>query len=156
MPLAALEDAVRLWALCLVMLAAAVSGEPVRADGLPAMTVWKTPWCGCCGSWVEHMREQGFSVAVREVEDLDPIKRMAAVPEKLQSCHTARVGGYVIEGHVPAADVKRLLSSRPDVRGLAVPGMPSGSPGMENGMHDPYDVLLIGRDDSVERFSSYD
>ena len=146
----------RFWALCFVLLATAVWSNPIRADGLPAMTVWKTPWCGCCGNWVDHMRDQGFSVAVRQVEDLDPIKRMAAVPEKLQSCHTAHVGGYVIEGHVPAADVKRLLSSRPDALGLAVPGMPSGSPGMENGMRDPYDVLLIGRDDHIERFGSYD
>jgi hypothetical protein len=80
---------------------------------------------------------------------------MAAVPDDLQSCHTARVGGYTLEGHVPAADVVRLLEQRPDALGLAVPGMPSGSPGMENGAHDPYDVLMLKRDGETEVFSSY-
>ncbi len=141
--------------LCLALIVAAVSPDPGRAADLPAMTVWKTPWCGCCGSWVSHMRANSFSVAVREVEDLDAIKRIAGVPEPLRSCHTAHAGGYVFEGHVPAADVKRLLSRRPDAHGLAVPGMPSGSPGMESDVHDPYDVLLIGNDGRVERFSSY-
>lgn len=119
------------------------------------MTVWKTPWCGCCGKWVAHMRSAGFKVQVKEVEGLAKIKRLAGIPERLRSCHTASVGGYKIEGHVPAGDVKRLLETRPKVDGLAVPGMPSGSPGMENGEHDPYDVVAFTRDGKTEVFSSY-
>ena len=146
----------RHWTLILALILAASLPGRVQAETLPPMTVWKTPWCGCCADWITHMEANGFSVSVREVEDLDAIKQMAGIPEPLRSCHTAQVGGQVIEGHVPADDVKRLLSSRPDAYGLAVPGMPSGSPGMENGMQDPYDVLLIGRDGRVERFNSYE
>ena len=128
---------------------------PTLAEELPAMTVWKSPWCGCCGKWVDHMTAAGFEVQVEEVEDLGAVKRMAAVPDHLQSCHTARVGGYTVEGHVPASDIVRLLTERPDALGLVVPGMPSGSPGMENGEHDPYDVLMLRRDGETEVFSSY-
>jgi hypothetical protein len=128
---------------------------PALAEELPAMTVWKSPWCGCCGNWIEHMRAAGFEVQVEEVEDLGMVKRMAAVPDDLQSCHTARVGGYTVEGHVPVRDVVRLLEERPDVLGLVVPGMPSGSPGMENGERDPYDVLMLKRDGETEVFSSH-
>jgi len=111
------------------------------------MTVYKSPWCGCCGAWVEHLRANGFSVAVEEREDLSPVKRGFGVPEALHSCHTAVIEGYVIEGHVPAADILRLLTERPQARGLAVPGMPVGSPGMEQGgQRDPYEVILFGGD----------
>ena len=126
-----------------------------RAEEPPQMTVWKSPWCECCGSWVEHMRAAGFKIQVREVEDLDLVKQMAAVPDNLQSCHTARVGGYTVEGHVPAEDVMRLLEERPDAIGLVVPGMPSGSPGMENGEHDPYHVLMLMHDGKTGVFSSH-
>ncbi len=125
------------------------------ADDLPKMTVWKSPWCGCCGHWVDHMRDAGFEVEVNDLEDLGAVKEMASVPADLQSCHTARVGGYTVEGHVPASDVIRLLEERPDAIGLAVPGMPSGSPGMENGQHDPYDVLLLRHEGAADVFSSY-
>ena len=128
---------------------------PAFAEELPAMTVWKSPWCGCCGKWVDHMRVAGFEVQVEEVEDLGAVKRMASVPDHLQSCHTALVGGYTVEGHVPPSDIVRLLTERPDALGLVVPGMPSGSPGMENGEHDPYDVLMLRRDGETEVFSSY-
>jgi len=125
------------------------------AGELPAMTVWKSPWCGCCGSWVKHMKTAGFNVKVVEVEDLAAVKSEAAIPERLQSCHTARVGGFVIEGHVPADDIKRLLSKRPKALGLVVPGMPAGSPGMETGVRDPYDVLLLNPDGATEVFKAY-
>jgi hypothetical protein len=141
-----------------IVLAVLVSlGLPahVIADDLPKMTVWKSPWCGCCGDWVEHMRAAGFEVEVEEVEDLGMVKRMASVPDDLQSCHTARVGGYTVEGHVPASDVVRLLEKRPDALGLVVPGMPSGSPGMETGERDPYDVLMLRNDGETEVFSSH-
>jgi hypothetical protein len=138
-------------ALAVVMVPAGLAG----AESPAPMTVWKSPWCGCCGGWIEHVRASGFAVEVKESEDLDSVKNQAAIPEELRSCHTAMVGGYVIEGHVPAADVERLLAGRPDARGLAVPGMPSGSPGMENGTIEPYDVLLLNRDGTSEVFSSY-
>ena len=111
------------------------------------MTVWKTPWCGCCEAWVAHMRANGFAVTVEEAPDLEPVKRMAGVAPDLQSCHTAVVEGYTVEGHVPAADVKRLLAERPKAKGLAAPGMPVGSPGMEQGgTTERYDVVLFGPD----------
>ena len=128
---------------------------PAYAQDKRAMTVWKSPWCGCCGNWVKHVEDAGFKVEVKEVEDLDPVKKLAGVPEALQSCHTARVDGYTIEGHVPAADIERLLRERPKVDGLAVPGMPSGSPGMENGVRDSYDVVTFTRQGAAEIFSSY-
>lgn len=121
----------------------------------PIMTVWKNPSCGCCGKWVEHMRTAGFTLKVKEDENLTAVKRMAGIPDHLQSCHTARIGKYVIEGHVPASDVKRFLKMKPEGLGLVVPGMPSGSPGMENGEHDPYDVLLLKKDGTTEVFSSH-
>lgn len=132
-----------------------VSGPQALAGDLPAMTVWKSPFCGCCGAWVDHMRAAGFKVAVKEVDSLSEIKRSAGVPEKLQSCHTARIGGYTVEGHVPAADVKRLLKARPKVHGLAVPGMPIGSPGMETGPPEPYDVVTFTRDGKTEVFARH-
>lgn len=128
---------------------------PAIADELPAVTVWKSQWCGCCGNWVAHMQDAGFNVTVKNTEELDTVKKLAGIPDKLQSCHTASVGGYKIEGHVPAADIKRLLAARPPVIGLAVPGMPSGSPGMENGERDPYDVLAFTRDGTTKVFSSH-
>ena len=111
------------------------------------IAVYKTPWCGCCDAWVDHLRENGFSVSVMEIDDLTPIKRQQSVPAALQSCHTAIVDGYAIEGHIPASDIERLLAQRPDADGLAVPGMPIGSPGMEQGdRRDPYAVILFSKD----------
>lgn len=142
-------------AIALAFLGVMGSALHALAGEMPAMTVWKSPWCGCCVKWVEHMRAAGFEVKVEEVEDLGIVKRMAAVPDEVQSCHTARVGDYTVEGHVPAADVVRLLTERPDAIGLAVPGMPAGSPGMETGGRDPYDVLLLKRDGQTEVFNAY-
>jgi len=119
---------------------------PAIAAG-PQVSVFKNPSCGCCTEWVEHMKANGFSVSVTEVSDTSGPRKLAGVPERFGSCHTARVGGYALEGHVPAADVHRLLKERPDAVGLAVPGMPIGSPGMEvpGGHKDRYEVLLIDR-----------
>lgn len=111
------------------------------------MVVHKTPWCGCCAAWVDHVEAAGFEVRVEEHEDLAPIKAEAGVPRELQSCHTATIGGYVIEGHVPAADITRLLEEGPDAIGLAVPGMPAGSPGMEvPGYSQAYEVVMFSED----------
>ncbi|MBJ7412596.1 MAG: DUF411 domain-containing protein [Phenylobacterium sp.] len=109
------------------------------------LTVYKTPWCGCCKGWVTHMTRSGFRVKVVELEDLAPIREQYGVPFRLSSCHTGVVGGYVVEGHVPPADVARLLRERPRGLGLTVPGMPIGSPGMEQpgGATEPYETLLL-------------
>jgi hypothetical protein len=106
--------------------------------------VAKSPFCGCCNQWVEHLRRAGFQIRIVEAEDVTPIARQLGVPDDLRSCHTAVVNGYVIEGHVPAADIRRLLAQRPRGTGLAVPGMPIGSPGMEQGnRRQPYQVILF-------------
>lgn len=116
---------------------------PAMATGTP-VTVHKTPWCGCCAGWAQHLKYNGFDVTIEEAEDLDPIKRLMGVPPHLQSCHTAVVEGYVIEGHVPAQAIERLLAERPALTGLAVPGMPMGSPGMEGATSEAYDVIAFG------------
>lgn len=120
--------------------------------------VWKDPNCGCCHLWVEHLQASGFKVEVRDVGNTAARKRLG-MPEQLGSCHTATVGGYVIEGHVPAADIHRLLKERPMALGLSVPGMPIGSPGMDGpeykGRKDAYDVLLVQKDGSSKSFQRY-
>ena len=116
-----------------------------------AMTVYKSRTCGCCTKWVDHMRKHGFKVTTHDTEDMAAIKASLGVPDALGSCHTAVIGKYVIEGHVPAADIDRLLKQKPKIAGLAVPGMPSGSPGMENGRKDAFNVIAFtpGRKSSV-------
>lgn len=112
--------------------------------GDPLVTVYKSPTCNCCGLWVEHLEASGFKVDVVPKANVMPIKEKLGVPAGMGSCHTAEVDGYVIEGHVPAQDIHRLLKERPTARGLAVPGMPIGSPGMEMGnRRDPYHVYLF-------------
>ncbi|HEY5559796.1 MAG TPA: DUF411 domain-containing protein [Steroidobacteraceae bacterium] len=140
---------------------AACGAEPVdarqSADGsLPLVVVYKSPTCGCCVSWVGHMRSAGFAVEVRDTPDLGPIKAKTGVPAGQASCHTALVGQYFVEGHVPADDVRRLLSEQPEARGLTVPRMPQGSPGMEQGgISEPYDVLLVAKDGSTSVFAHH-
>jgi len=110
------------------------------------VVVYKTPTCGCCKAWVDHLRANGFDVVERDSADLAPVKAAHGVPGALESCHTAVVDGYVIEGHVPADLVAKLLAERPEVAGLAVPGMPAGSPGMEGPYKEAYDVLAFQKD----------
>src|SRR5919201_214357 len=137
---------------CVAVLAFLVSAPtPVASRTRPVrgarITVFKDPNCGCCKNWIQYLRQHGFDVVSRDTSDLSGVKLTAHVPTKLQSCHTAFVNGYVVEGHVPAADIERLLRERPKVAGLAVPGMPAGSPGMEIGsrvVH--YDVIAFRRD----------
>ena len=122
----------------------------------PAVTVFKDPHCGCCKEWIEHLRKHAFSVTAKDTSDVASIKRSGRVPSQLGSCHTAFVGGYVIEGHVPAEDIKRLLKEKPKVAGLAVAGMPIGSPGMEVGNRkDKYDVIAFTRDGSTSVFAKH-
>ena len=129
------------------------------AEG-PLVEVWKSPTCGCCGDWIQHMQANGFRVKVNEVDNTAPVRKRVGFAEKFGSCHTATVGGYALEGHVPAREVKRLLADKPrGVVGIAVPGMPIGSPGMDGpaygGKKDPYDVVLVKRDGSAAVYQSY-
>ncbi len=113
----------------------------------PEVQIYKTPTCGCCSKWADHMEDAGFRVRVQDVTDLAPYKGKGGVPSSLEACHTAFVGGYVIEGHVPAEAVKRLLQEKPKIAGLVVPGMPIGSPGMEMGSRkEPYAILALDED----------
>ena len=128
------------------------------AEGAVAATllVTKTAFCGCCKAWVERMKAAGFTVEVKDVDNVTPTARKLGVPDKLRSCHTAQIGGYAIEGHVPAADIKRLLAERPKAAGIAVPGMVMGSPGMEHGDHkEPYQVILFDRAGKTRVFASH-
>lgn len=121
------------------------------------MTVYRSPTCGCCGKWIAHMQKHGFVIKDVKRDEMDAIKRELGVPEELQSCHTAQIGNYVVEGHVPAGDVKRMLMENPSVTGLTVPGMVTGSPGMEMGTRkDPFKVFAFGRDGKTDPFSVYD
>lgn len=129
-------------ALALLAAGFAVFPASSRADAT-AVLVHKDPDCGCCGGWVEHLRSAGFAVTVEETGDLKAVRTRLRVPAALASCHTAEVSGYVIEGHVPAEAIRRLLETRPAGLGLAVPGMPAGSPGMEGGTPVAYDVMLF-------------
>ena len=116
-----------------------------RAQTKPLVVVTKDPNCGCCSGWAEHLARAGYPTRIIEAKDLQPLKRKLGVPPDLASCHTAEVAGFVLEGHVPAAAVDRLLSEKPEAIGLAVPGMPAGSPGMEGGALEAYEVILFGR-----------
>jgi hypothetical protein len=131
-----------------------LAGSAAKAASLPTVEVWKNPSCGCCGSWVQHMRNAGFTVNITAVEDMDAIRNAKGVPNDLQSCHTAVVDGYVVEGHVPAADVKRLLAERPAAKGLAIPGMPQSAPGMDQ-PGEPYTVILFGTPTGNRAYAQY-
>ncbi|MGE0158047.1 MAG: DUF411 domain-containing protein [Gemmatimonadales bacterium] len=139
---------------------AAPDGAAMLADAgaqaLPSIVVYKTVTCGCCAGWVEHMRQAGFTVDVRDLpgnNELMQVKMDAGVPGSLSSCHTSLVDGYVVEGHVPADQVKRLLAERPSVAGIAAPGMPAGSPGMDVPNSPPYDIVAWSQDGSMSRYA---
>lgn len=128
-----------------------------QAAAAATLEVVKTPTCGCCSVWIERMKAAGFAVNARDVEDTSPVAKAAGVPDRMRSCHTAKIGGYVIEGHVPAADIKRLLAQKPKgAVGLSVPGMVAGSPGMEvPGRSDRYQVMLIKKDGSLSVWATH-
>jgi len=129
--------------MLLVLVSAAFS--PAQTPKTMPVTVYKSPTCGCCAKWVDHMRANGFDVTVKEMDDVAPIKDKQGVPASARSCHTALVGGYTVEGHVPADVIKKLLRERPNAVGLAVPGMPMGSPGMEGPTKNAYDIVLFDK-----------
>ncbi|HVI60278.1 MAG TPA: DUF411 domain-containing protein [Luteimonas sp.] len=136
---------------------AALETTDAAPKALPRMTVHKSPTCGCCSAWIEHVQKAGFTVDVHDMDDLGPVKERLGVPYAKGSCHTAEIGGYLIEGHVPAADIKRLLEEKPDARGLVLPGMPLGSPGMEvpDGRQQPYTVELVRQDGTTVPFAQH-
>jgi hypothetical protein len=126
------------------------------AANAAALTVYKSASCGCCGKWVEHVEKHGFTVTVVNVDDVMAVKSKAGIPDNLASCHTSKIGGYVIEGHVPAADIKKLLAEKPKAKGIAVAGMPMGAPGMEHGDHrQPYNTMLLKSDGSTAIFARH-
>jgi hypothetical protein len=129
-----------------MFLAALRPAFAIPSASRPLAVIHKDPSCGCCGAWAQHLETAGFPVSLIETERLNPFKAQKGVPKDLWSCHTAEIGGYVIEGHVPAGAIDRLIAERPRATGLAVPGMPVGSPGMEVAGYDPdtYDVVLFG------------
>jgi len=146
--------------LALMCLALLVASPAIAAtEGPLSIEVWKSPTCGCCSKWVKHLEAAGFTVKANSAtpSTLQRIKQQAGITKKLASCHTAKIDGYVIEGHVPASDIKRLVSEHPDALGLTVPNMPIGSPGMEQpgGETEAYDVLLVNKDGSVDVFAHH-
>ncbi|MES9991382.1 MAG: DUF411 domain-containing protein [Candidatus Thiodiazotropha sp.] len=141
----------RLFHILTFFAALLVSPLSIAAD----IVVYKSPTCGCCNDWVEHLESNGFSVQTHDRRDMQRVKRTLDVPERLQSCHTAVIGGYVVEGHVPANDIVRLLREKPAVKGISVPGMPMGSPGMEGPRKDNYDVLIFDEAGKTQVYSSY-
>ncbi|WP_018234405.1 DUF411 domain-containing protein [Thioalkalivibrio thiocyanodenitrificans] len=135
-----------------MLIAGALGVGAIKTTQAADMIVYKSPTCGCCGGWIDHVREAGFSVKENNTFDLQPIKAEHGVAARYQSCHTAVIGDYVVEGHVPADIISRLVAESPDIRGLALPGMPMGSPGMEGPYSERYEVLAINHDGSTYVF----
>jgi hypothetical protein len=136
----------------------AALGVPLlsRAASAPQVQVYKNEGCGCCEGWITHLQKNGFVVSATNVPDTSVYRKKLGMPQELGSCHTAVVQGYAVEGHVPAAEIKRLLAEKPRAVGLAVPSMPPGSPGMEGPQPMPYDVILVGRDGKRSVYRHYD
>lgn len=135
-----------------VAVVAMVAAAPA---GRPEVVVYKSPTCGCCSKWVDYLRKQGYNVVAHDTSGMTAVRAELGVPDAMSSCHTAMVGGYVIEGHVPTADIERLLKEHPKVVGLAVPGMVTGSPGMEGGTPEHYKVMTFDAKGKTTVFSTY-
>ncbi len=138
-----------------IALASAMVAAPLAYAAGPVINVYKTATCGCCVKWVEHLKSNGFTVVAHNVDDPGTIRAKFGIGEQYGSCHTGVVNGYAIEGHVPADSIKKLLKEKPKASGLAVPGMPMGSPGMEGDRKDAYDVLLVSKDGKAKTFTSH-
>ncbi|MHB0927240.1 MAG: DUF411 domain-containing protein [Gallionellaceae bacterium] len=138
--------------------ASAIAGQAISTgsgQALPIVDVYKSPECGCCKAWAEHLQKNGFTVILHDVDDVPAARKKLGMPNKFGSCHTAKAGQYLVEGHVPAADIKRLLKERHKAIGLAVPAMPPGSPGMESEHTVSYDTLLVGMDGKAKVFARH-
>jgi hypothetical protein len=135
-------------AVAVVVLGLGAAAQQKAASTLPKVTVYKTSSCGCCRLWVDHMKANGFDVQAMDVSSADvrAVSKAAGLKDEDASCHTAKIGNYIVEGHVPAADIKRMLNEKPAIAGLSAPGMPQGSPGMEQGSKEPYDVIAFKKD----------
>jgi hypothetical protein len=133
----------------------AAAAPTITSPTKPTITVYKDPNCGCCKNWIEHLIKHGYGVDAKDTPDMTQIKSSLGVPGDLRSCHTAVVAGYLIEGHVPAADIDRLLATQPKIKGLAVPGMPMGAPGMEGPTSQHYQVLAFDKTGKTSVFASY-
>jgi hypothetical protein len=138
-----------------LLLVSVLASAPAFAQSLPKVDIYKSPSCGCCGKWVDHMKSNGFKVEIHEVSDIPGNRKKLGMPEKFASCHTSTIGTYVVEGHVPAADVKRMLKEKPKALGIAVPSMPPGSPGMDIPNSPPYETLLVQPDGSSRVFAKH-
>ncbi|WP_263772138.1 DUF411 domain-containing protein [Propionivibrio soli] len=138
-----------------LLVVAALGSTAALAQELPQVDIYKSPTCDCCGKWIEHMRKAGFKVEAHVVTDVPGNRKKLGMPDKYGSCHTSKVAGYLLEGHVPAADVHRLLKEKPKAVGLASPGMPPGSPGMDIPNAPPYDVLLVQTDGTSKVFAKH-
>lgn len=138
-----------------LLLALLVGAGSAWAQSATQVEVFKSPYCGCCEKWIEHMQKNGFKVNAHNVNDVPAARKSLGMPDRVGSCHTAKVGGYLIEGHVPAADTQRLLKEKPKAVGLAAPGMPQGSPGMETATAVPYETLLVQADGSTTIFAKH-
>ena len=138
-----------------LLLALLVGAGSAWAQSATQVEVFKSPYCGCCEKWIEHMQKNGFKVNAHNVNDIPAARKSLGMPDRVGSCHTAKVGGYLIEGHVPAADIQRLLKEKPKAVGLAAPGMPQGSPGMETATPVPYETLLVQADGSTTVFAKH-
>ena len=139
----------------LVLTTAAVRTAPTNDAAKPTITVYKDPSCGCCRNWIEHLIKHGYRVDAKDTPNMAEVKRTLGVPDGITACHTAVVNGYLIEGHVPSADIDRLLATKPKIAGLAVPGMPMGSPGMEGPRTQHYQVLSFDKSGKTGVFASY-
>lgn len=142
---------------CVFIVTTLIAGcSRAPSEGAPLITVYKSPTCQCCSGWVDHLKQHGFATRVEAQRDLAPVRTRLGVPGRLAACHTAVVDGYLIEGHVPADDIRRLIAEKPSAKGIAVPGMPIGSPGMEMGSrHDPYEVLLFDASGQTQVFARH-
>ena len=138
-----------------LVVVALLGGASVWAQTLPIVDIYKSPSCDCCGKWIAYMKKNGFSVAIHDVDNVPASRRKLGIPEKYGSCHSSKIGNYVVEGHVPAADIKRLLKEKPKALGLAVPSMPPGSPGMDIPHSPPYETLLVQVDGSSRVYAKH-
>ena len=132
-----------------------LSMAPAWAQTTPTVDVYKSPSCDCCGKWITHMKKAGFKVDVHEVDNIPASRKKLGMPDRLGSCHTSKVGNYVVEGHVPAQDIQRLLKEKPKALGLAIPSMPPGVPGMDIPNSPPYETLLIQADGTTSVFAKH-
>ncbi len=149
------KEKLLVFGVLLLAMTGVMADEKTKSFDLTKVEVYRSPSCGCCSKWIKHLEENGFVVDDFVTEDMDGIKSKYGVTSDVASCHTALVGGYVVEGHVPAIDIRKLLKIKPVATGISVPGMPAGTPGMEVGRVDPYNVVLFSEKQKKRIFSKY-